>query len=76
MRIPADTFCWNAYLKDNQEFHALTGSGLERLDPQGCRNRSHVAIETIEDIGPGPRWYCIPCAIGRLRDIPSMTVYV
>ena len=59
--------CWNGLSADQQETLIVTGTLEIGYFPEGeCVNPATVAIETEDDVAPGPRFYCKPCAIEYL----------
>jgi len=67
--------CWNG-LSEAQQRRLITVGGLELgYRPRGvCQRGAEVAIETQWDTAPGPRFYCVVCAMGyldSLREVPD-----
>jgi len=61
--------CWNG-LSESQQ-NRLINEGVLELGymPEGwCTNPATVAIETMADQKPGPRFYCRTCAATYLLD--------
>lgn len=64
-------WCWNG-LSHEQQRKLIERGSLNAFDPHdsvpqgGCKNLATVAIETVHDEAPGPRFYCMNCAIGHL----------
>jgi len=60
--------CWNG-LSDEQQHRLIDVGNLEfGYEPAGrCPNGARVAIETEQDTAPGPRFYCVPCALVYLE---------
>lgn len=59
--------CWNGLSVDQQ--NRLIGHGNLPIgfQPEGeCERPAALCIETIEDEAPGPRFYCVPCAVAFL----------
>jgi hypothetical protein len=66
-------FCFNALGPDQQEFLVVEGYLPMGYIPRGgtCLNGAEVGLEFASDYpgerAPGPRFYCVPCAIEYLR---------
>lgn len=65
--------CWNGLSADQQRTLIERGS-LNAFDPSSipagwCENGAAVAIETEHDQAPGPRFYCVACAVARLSEL-------
>lgn len=61
--------CWNALSPDQQHrlIQGNTGPPIRRPEGDGqCMGWGHVLVETVWDEKPGPRFYCLPCAIDYL----------
>lgn len=60
--------CFNG-LSEAQQTRLVEWGNLEfGYQPEGeCRNGAEMAIETQDDVAPGPRFYCRSCAIEYLR---------
>jgi hypothetical protein len=59
--------CWNALSEEQQRRLIEVGNleiGYHEADP--IHRGAEVAVETEYDTAPGPRFYCLPCAIGFL----------
>jgi hypothetical protein len=62
-------YCWNALSTDQQEFLRTQGYLEMGYRPEGeCPRGAAVEITTEWDEFPGPRFYCIACAIQYLWD--------
>ncbi len=61
--------CWNG-LSEYQQHRLLTYGNLpiDYRPEVGCPNGAEVAIETQNDVAPGPRFYCRACAVEYLAD--------
>lgn len=60
--------CWNA-LSADQQTRLIEHGNLEfgyQPEGDGCQRGAEVAIETQWDAAPGPRFYCLPCAVAAL----------
>lgn len=63
--------CWNA-LSEAQQERLIVRGNLEigyRAEGTACDRDAELCIETQYDKAPGPRFYCIPCAIEFLRTL-------
>lgn len=64
--------CWNALSRDQQRRlveHGNLPIGYEPEGPEGsCPRGAEIGVETSDDIAPGPRFYCRPCAIAFLQN--------
>jgi hypothetical protein len=60
--------CWNALSHSQQERLVKWGNLPLGYEPEGkeCDQGAVVAIELEIDASPGPRFYCLPCAIEYL----------
>lgn len=64
--------CWNGLSETQQQLLIHTGVlPAGRWNPEGgeCEHGAQVAIETEYDEAPGPRFYCVPCALNRLTEL-------
>lgn len=64
--------CWSN-LSQAQQTRLIEHGNLPmgyRPEGQGCGRGATVCIETEEDLAPGPRFYCHPCAIQHLQSSP------
>jgi hypothetical protein len=61
--------CWNGLSADQQERLIRRGNLPLGYEPAGgeCQSGAQVCIEAEWDEAPGPRFYCVPCAIQYLR---------
>ena len=60
--------CWNV-LSDAQQARLVEHGSLPfgyEPDGDGCGRGAQVAVETDADDAPGPRFYCLPCAVAYL----------
>lgn len=66
--------CWNALSADQQRFLIVEGYLPYGYRPEGdaCPNGAEVEITTMYDETPGPRFYCLPCAIGYVTERAKM----
>lgn len=56
--------CWNGLSLDQQNRLIEVGNLPIGYVPEGdCDNPAQVEITTMWDVSPGPRFYCIECAI-------------
>lgn len=65
--------CWNGLSAGQQTLLLETGVlPMGRWVPEGgtCGRPAEVAIETQHDEAPGPRFYCVTCAISFLEGVP------
>jgi len=62
--------CWNG-LSPSQQRELVERGTLEfGYKPRGrCKTGAEVAIETVADASPGPRFYCLPCAVAYINDL-------
>lgn len=60
--------CWNALSPEQQAFLIKEGYLEIGYLPEGdaCDRGAKVAIECEDDAFPGPRFYCVECAIKYL----------
>jgi hypothetical protein len=61
--------CWNGLSADQQRLLIEVGClPFGRWVPEGgaCPEGAEVAVETMHDTAPGPRFYCRPCAVAYL----------
>lgn len=59
--------CFNGLSADQQARLIEHGNLPWGYEPEGtCENGAEVGIETAEDTAPGPRFYCLPCAVQHL----------
>lgn len=60
--------CFNALSPEQQEFLIVEGYLPWGWRPEGtaCDKPADVEVVTIWDRTPGPRYYCVSCAIGYL----------
>jgi len=64
--------CWNA-LSFEQQTQLIERGTLQifsRAEGGDCKDGAQVAIETMTDEAPGPRFYCLGCAISYLQNMP------
>jgi len=62
--------CWNGLSERQQEQLLRVGTLEIGYEPGGeCERPPTVAIETEQDVAPGPRFFCLPCAIDYLVDL-------
>ena len=60
--------CWNGLSAEQQSLLIERGNLEIGYRPMGsCTNGATIAIESVDDQAPGPRFYCLPCAIEELR---------
>jgi hypothetical protein len=66
--------CWNG-LAAWQQRKLIERGSLNAFDPTDrarggwCTRPAQVAIEHEDDEAPGPRFYCLPCAIAYLQQL-------
>ena len=59
--------CWNGLSEAQQRRLIEVGNLPIDYRPGGtCCNGAEVAIESMHDQAPGPRFYCLSCAIEHL----------
>jgi len=62
-----DLPCWNGLSREQQRRLLEWGNLPFGYAEQGeCARPAEVAIETPDDVAPGPRFYCRECAIEYL----------
>lgn len=65
-------WCFNALSPDQQRMVVEEGYlPIDRKRPEGgtCTHPAELEVETMFDKFPGPRFYCITCAIVYLMEI-------
>lgn len=61
--------CFNALSEEQQTMVVVEGYLPLGWQPEGrCPNGADCEIVTVDDLTPGPRFYCYPCAITYLRE--------
>jgi hypothetical protein len=62
--------CFNG-LSLEQQYDVLVRGVLEfGATPKGtCQSGAEVAIETMRDPTPGPRFLCMPCAVAYMNEL-------
>lgn len=61
--------CWNGLSVEQQNRLINVGNLPIFSEPAGeCQRGAEVGIETNQDMAPGPRFYCRPCAIKFLQE--------
>jgi len=65
--------CWHG-LSLSQQHRLIEHGNLEfGYTPRGrCKSGAEVAIETLADQSPGPRFYCLPCAVAYVNALADM----
>lgn len=62
--------CFNGLSKAQQKQLVDIGVLEYGWQPEGwCEHPATVAIETEEDATPGPRFYCLPCALAYVEGL-------
>jgi hypothetical protein len=62
--------CWNGLSEAQQTRLVEWGNLPFGYEPEGeCPWGAEVAIETESDAAPGPRFYCLTCAIAHLEKL-------
>ena len=62
--------CWNGLSSFQQARLLIIGNLPMRYKPEGaCPNGAETLIETEGDSAPGPRAYCLNCAIKYLQNV-------
>lgn len=62
--------CFNALSPAQQKELVEVGVLEFGWYPQGwCETPATVAIETEDDATPGPRFYCLPCALAYMEEL-------
>lgn len=66
--------CWNGLSTRQRDRLIEVGNLPMNYRPLGaCQNGAVVAIETEHDHAPGPRFYCLPCALDYLGALAERT---
>jgi hypothetical protein len=62
--------CWNG-LSEMQQLRLIKHGNLPiDYQPEGsCPSGAEVEITTMYDVAPGPRFYCVPCAVKYLETL-------
>ena len=65
--------CWNALSNVQQQRLMEVGNLPWAYEPEynECPNSASVEVTTVHDEAPGPRYYCVPCAIKYLQALPQ-----
>jgi len=63
--------CWNALSPDQQARLVATGDLPWRYEGDGCSRDAVVGIVFRHDRTPGPRHYCLPCALEYLHELAA-----
>ena len=59
--------CFNGLSREQQHRVVHTGNLPLGYEPAGeCTNGAEVEITTMYDLMPGPRFYCLTCAVKHL----------
>jgi hypothetical protein len=62
--------CWNGLSRFQQARLLVIGNLPLGYKPEGsCPNGAEVGIETQGDSAPGPRFYCVKCAVYYLEAV-------
>ena len=62
--------CFNGLSREQQHEVVFTGVLPWGSAPRGvCTSGAEVEITTMYDLMPGPRFYCVACAIEHLRTL-------
>lgn len=63
--------CWNALSPEQQEFLRTQGYLSFGYEAEGgtCDKPAEVEVATMWDEFPGPRFYCIECAVAWLEQV-------
>jgi hypothetical protein len=70
-------FCFNALSAEQQDFLVTRGYLPITYRPEGeCPNGASVEVTTIWDRFPGPRFYCVTCAVSYLSMLNNTTPMV
>jgi hypothetical protein len=66
--------CFNGLSPDQQHDVLVRGVLEFRAVPAGdCPNGAEVAVETMWDPTPGPRFMCLACAVAYVAALPDST---
>ena|SRR5215831_9089018 len=63
--------CWNG-LSEAQQTELIVNGILPwgyQPEGEGCPRGAEVGVETQDDKAPGPRFYCLTCAIAYLKNL-------
>lgn len=64
--------CWEGLSADQQQELIERGTLEIGYVPEGaCQNGASLCIERQHDAAPGPRFFCVPCAIKYLQGLPT-----
>jgi hypothetical protein len=65
--------CWNGLSADQQNRLINVGNLPIGYRPEGggCNNGAEVCVETMYDTAPGPRFYCVACAVEYLKGLKA-----
>jgi len=62
--------CWNGLSRAQQTELIEVGGLAIGFQPQGeCQRPAECEITTQYDAAPGPRFYCLPCALLYVADL-------
>lgn len=62
--------CFNSMSKEQQRFLVMEGYVPIGQVPAGtCPNPAELEVTTMYDLMPGPRFYCLACAVEHLRTL-------
>jgi hypothetical protein len=63
-------WCWNSLSIEDQQrlIDGHYGPLITARSDHGCTSHARVALEFVGDASPGPRFYCIRCAVSALVD--------
>jgi len=65
-------YCWNGLSAEQQRRLVIWGNLPFLYEPGGtCPNGAQVEIFTEWDQSPGPRFYCVTCAVEFLMSIAA-----
>ena len=69
--------CWNGLSSEQQQTLINVGVLPIGYKPEGshCHNGAEVAVETMWDAAPGPRFYCTECAVKFLKSRCAVNTY-
>lgn len=64
-------WCFNALSREQREQVVIQGYLDIGWQPEKveCAEAAELEVETVYDAMPGPRFYCIPCAIKYLEQL-------
>ena len=63
--------CWNGLSAAQQQRLIEVGNLPIGYRPEGeCQNGAELEVTTMYDVAPGPRFFCLSCAVKYLETLP------